>query len=323
MHAISPYMVTVVDGKSKMQDLWNLNGSSLHAYLKQHYFPGIAGRQQVVQKPTSDESGKVYIFKKLYTGTPTSIAGVYDSGLFGFETNIVDTVSVSSVPVFTRSKDQSDMRPFHFSFYLPSSKNVADNLRGMLLLSRIDTSGIRQMVMPDLIQSFDRAFPGLKLRIEKIVPSAVVSSLLQASKIRKIRLFQHTLPKDYSQVLGANDVKRFYEFEAVIKPQRGTPFSDVNWFLDAIKNKTPASSIFTIPNSTIDRVKVEVLKGKKVRTSDVGDLDKVSPVMQITKPKLGADGHIEPQFWLQEADSLADDLFSETGVNLPTWNSTV
>lgn len=322
MHALSPYMVTVVDIKTgSLIDLWKIQNTSLYEYLKNIYYPSIKGVQKITQTPTNSESGKNYIFKDLYKGDLNSVAGFYSSGEFGFETDVIDTTT--NAVVFSRGSDQSDMRPFQFSFYFPKSSNQSDRLRGILLLYRNNSSGIRGMVMPDLLAKFQSAFPGLRLIIEKIVPTAVVTSVLSSGSIRKIRLIQNSLPSDYSKVLTGNDVKNFYEFEAIIKPKPRTPFKDINWLINAVKNKTKPSAIFTIPNSSISRVKVEVVNGSKKRTIDVGDLDKISPVIEITAPTLGTDGHIDPQSWLDEADSLADDLFSEIGVVIPKWNSLV
>ncbi len=303
MHAISPYMISVVDGSGVMQDLWNINGKSFFDYLKNIYYPSIKGVQKITQNPTSVDFGKNFIFKDLYQGTANSIAGVYQTGLYGFDSEIFDTVK--NKVAYNRGNHQSDMRPFHFSFYVPKNGKVANQLRGYLLLYRINNSGIRGIVMPDLIMSFSKAFPGLSLRVDKVIPTAVVSSLAKAATIKKIRIIQRTLPADYS------------------KPKRNTSFDDINWFLNAIGNKVSANSIFTIPGATVEKVKVEIAKGKKKRTVDVGNLDKISSVIEIDKPLIGSHGHIDAQFWLDEADSLADDLFFENNVVIPAWQSLV
>lgn len=324
MHAISPYMVTVTDFSGNLQDLWNIAGSSLHDFLKNIYYPSIKGVQKIVQLPTATEPGKNFIFDDLYAGATNSVAGVYKTGHFGFDTKIIDTLT--NKPVFDRGRHQSDMRPFPFSFYFPhltGQAGKAANLRGMLLLYRVNTSGIRGMVMPDLVVAFESYFPGLRLKIDKVVPTSVVTSVLQAGEVRKIRLIQNTLPADYSAVLKGNNIKKFYEFEAIIKPKQKTPFDDVNWLIDAIQKKTPVASVFTIPNVPVNKIKVEVSKRGKRRTIDLSNLDRLSSVIELENPVVGGDGHIDTQFWLDEADSLADDLFEELDIQIPQWNSTV
>lgn len=323
MHAITPYLVKVVDANSGIpQDLWAINGTSLYDYLKNVYFKGILGKQIITRPATSSELGQNYIVSQIYNGTPQSVAGSVDVGVFGFESKIYDTVTRQLA--HKKGKDQSDLQPFHFSFYTPNAKNIAHRLNGFLLLYRFNNRGMRSIVMPDLILSFEKAFPGLKLVIEKAVPASVVNSLFKGGVVKRIRIFQNTIPQDLSSILSAQDQKKFLEVETIIKPKPSTAFSDINWALDAIRQRKTADKIFTIPNVTPTKVKVLIGRNGKLRNVNLGAIETISSTIDIESPQIiKSTGHIDPQNWLDEADELVKGLFDESDVSLPPWKSKV
>ena len=323
MHALTPYLVKVIDVNTKIpQDLWNIGGTSLYEYLKNKYFKGILGKQIITRKPTALDLGQNYILSKLYKGSQQSVAGCIEVGVFGFESKIYDTIQKRVA--HNRGRDQSDLHPFHFSFYTPNSANIAHRLNGFLLLYRFNNRGMRSIVMPDLIIDFEKTFPGLKLIIEKAVPASVVNSIFNGGVVKKIRIFQNTIPKDLSSILSVQDQKKFLEVETVIKPKPRTAFSDVNWALDAIKQRKKVDKIFTIPSLNPTKIKVSIDRNGKTRSINLGAIETISSTIDIDNPTIiKSTGHIDPQNWLDEADDLADGLFEEIQVNLPPWKSLV
>lgn len=319
MFSIAPYIFRVVDGKGISQDLSNINGSSLKDIVSS-YLTSIKDNPKVVKLGVGIQE-KSYIFRKVYAGTSNSVAGLFQTGTQGFESEIYHLGN--KIVSHQRVKDEADMLPFHFSFYFPDSTNKSDRLKGLLLLSRFNTLGIRSIVIPDLISYFSKAYPGFKLEVERFVPEALMSAVTKNSQVKKIRLIRTTLPKDFADKLSAGDRKKVLNFECVIRPVRRSSFTDIDWALQAVKNKFDPKSVLSLGEFTPDRVKIEIAAGKKKRTVDLANLGKISSNIDIDHVKVGANGHIDAIDWLKESDELADDVFLSWSVTIPQWNSQV
>ena len=319
MFSIAPYLFQVLDSKEIPQDLKLINGGSFHSYLK-NYFSSIKDKPSQIPV-TGTQQYKTYVFKKEYLGDAHSVAGLFQTGIYGFESDIY-SFAAKKVS-HRRKKDEADMLPFNFSFYTPASKDINDRLKGLLLLGRFNTLGIRGIVVPNLIEHFGTANPGLKLKIERYVPASLITSVMHGAKVKKIRLIKSGLPKDLANALSPTDYAKVLDFECVIRPKRRTWFSDVNWALDAMSKKFDPKAAFSLGEFTPDRVKIEMAKGTKVRTVDLSNFGKLSSNINLENVAVGSDGYIGASDWLAEADSLADDIFLSWDSGVPKWNSRV
>jgi len=177
------------------------------------------------------------------------------------------------------------------------------------------------MVIPPLTQYFANRFPGCTLNVEKVLPTAVVKTLLSQGSVRKIRLVKKTLPEDFANVLSDEDKVKFLDLEYVFRPKRKTVFSDVNWILDYVEKKVNLKQVFAIPDFAPDNIKVEIVHGGKSRVVDLGNQGKVSPNIDISDVRQDASGHPEIKAWFKEADSLAQDICHSWGMKDIEWNS--
>lgn len=321
MHGIAPYIFHVEDDSGVKQDLWNLNGKSFFDYLKNDYFPGIKGIPRLVQDSAPGVLGKNYILSKVYQGTASSVAGCVSTGEFGFESDIVDTITKSVI--HKRKTHESGMLPFHFCFYAPKTTNQQERLIGVLLLSRFNKLGIRGVFLPNLIVHFASAFPGMELKVEKVVPASFVNAVVKGGDLKKIRLFANKIPDGARKALANAGFDNFYEVEMIIKPKPRTFFSKPAW-MSSLKQGVPLNSLITLPDTDITKIKVEVsrLKGRS-RTLDISNAKTMAANIEIDKPTLLASNHIDPACWLEEADALADELFLELGLSLIPWNNKI
>ena len=322
MFSIAPYLVQVVDLKDIPQDLNNINNGTLVKYLEQ-YFASIRGAMNKASSNGGSQQ-RTFVYVDPYKGSVNSVAGYYKAGVYGHQSEIFNTSSKKTVHI--RKKDEADLLPFHFNFYFPVTQNIADRTRGLLLLSRINNAGVRSIISPHLIESFSKAHPGLKLKIERFLPEKIVSNFTKDGSVKKIILVKNTLPKDLADAVSPNDYKKVQSMELIIKAKRYSKFDDVNWVMNRFKNgnsKFDPKAIFTLGDFTPDRVKVELTTGGRKRTIDMGNLHKIVAYVEIEKPTIGVGNLITPQCWLDEADELADDIFLSWDIQTPKWNSSV
>lgn len=164
MFAIAPYLVEIKDNNKQPQDLWNFfQKNSLHEVLGSYYKSNLKEYQPSIKDPK-----RMFMVAKIFTGTENSVAGIYQTGQFGYESDIY---SVNQKKVMhKRKKDEADMVPFYFSFYMNKDKNMAQRARGLLLLGRFNTLGVRHITIPHLQQHFSQRFNQFSLNVERVVP---------------------------------------------------------------------------------------------------------------------------------------------------------
>ncbi|QGW82119.1 hypothetical protein [Variovorax paradoxus] len=312
MFSIAPYYVEIVDDKKQPIDVWNIQKNvNLRGVVEQ--FLASVVDQPLVRE--THQAKKTYVLRKLFTGSPRTVGGRYQTGHYGFESDIWDTVKKASA--HKRTKVQADMLPFLFNFYFPKSTNAAQQKRGLLLLGRFNTMGIRSMIMPELKKYVAAAHPGLELRVDKVAPTAVVTTLLNQGQVKKIRLVKKSLPSDFASVLGNADKPEFLDLEYVFRLKRNSFFTDVDWIKKLVAGKIQTKDIFTIsPDNQPDNIKVEIVHGSKTRVIDLGNRGKVSPNIDITDDvRVDATGHPDPESWLEQADDLASEILSSWGLS--------
>lgn len=315
MFAVAPYLVEITDKRKQPQDLWHfLNGETLHQVLHEYYDQNKNKYQTI-----SSETNKMFMVSKMFTGTSTSVSGVYKTGQFGFESQIY---SINERKVtHERKSDEADMMPFNFSFYLPKNTTPGLRKRGLLLLSRFNTLGVRRFTIPHLQDYFSKRFNDLTLNIERVVPQKVMETIMKKGELKNIRLIKKTLPKDVADALSPSNREKVKELELIIRSKNKTFFSDINWILDALEGRTPPNQLFTTQLFEHDNIKLEIeVEGRK-RTIDIGRPNSFSSNIELDDITADVDGHPKISDWLKAADELAAEIVTSWGVEGVTWQS--
>lgn len=317
MHAIAPYLIRVVDDQKQAQDLWKFSGNeNLHQVLMD-YFRANRGNYQ----KSLSESDRMFMVAKLFTGSAQSVCGVYQTGQHGFESDIYSTSKKKIT--HKRLTDEADMRPFHFAFYMHRSKIPAQRTRGLLVLSRFNTLGIRGIAISHLQQYFKSRFPGFALEVSRVVPKVVLESILANGSLKTIRLVRKTIPQDVADILSKDDLDRVQDLELVIRSKRQSKFSDIDWIFKVLNGKAKISDVVTIPSFPHDGIKLEVQMDGVTRTLDLGNTGKLSSNIELDAVQVGVDGHPVSKSWLSEVDSIAADIVESWGDVKPRWISQV
>lgn len=316
MHAVAPYMVQIKDERKQVQDLWKFYGTeTLHAVLSDYYRSNL-GKYQ----PSPTQANRMFMVAKHFLGSPESVCGIYHTGQHGFESDIYRT-SKKKV-THKRLTDEADMMPFHFAFYMHKSKVRAQRSRGLLLLARFNTLGVRHITIPHLQEYFRNRFPGFALEVSRVVPRVVLESVLREGALKTIRLIRKTLPTDIADVLSDEDRDRVQDLELVIRSKRRTYFRDVDWILRTIGGQVNISDVVTIPSFPHDSIKLEVKIDGITRTVDLGNTNKLSSNIELTNTTI-ARGHPTSPSWLTEVDSIASGIVESWGDDRPSWHSAV
>lgn len=314
MFAIAPYLVEVRDDSKQEQDLWDFfHKNTLHDVLTDYF-------QQNLNKYQSSTANaqRMFMVSHLCAGTPTSVAGIYKTGQFGFESQIY-SINAKKV-THNRKTDEADMLPFYFSFYMPKNTTASQRTRGLLLLGRFHALGVRHITVPHLQQHFKQRFNSLSLNVSRVVPKMVVESLLKDGTLKTIRLVKKNLPTDIADVFSQTDRDQIQEIEMVFRSKRKSCFQDVNWILNAFESNAPASQIITIPSFPHDNVKLEVQLDGRKRTINIGKPGNISSNIELDLQP-DTDGHPKISEWLEAADDLAANIVASWGVSGANWKS--
>lgn len=316
MFAIAPYLVEVIDDQKQPQDLWKFfSNENLHDVLTQYYTANLRNYQ-----PSIKNSNRMFMVSKLCKGTSTSISGIYQTGQYGFESDIYSTTKKKVA--HRRLTDEADMIPFNFSFYMPKNTTLGQRKRGLLLLGRFNTLGVRHLTIPHLQFYFKNRFPEFTLKIDRVVPNIVMETLLKRGSLKTIRLIKKSIPKDIADVFSDGDKDKIQDIELVIHSKQKTVFSDLNFLLNAVTKKTPPSQIITIPSFAQENIKLEIMLDGRLRTVNLGNSGNLSSNMEI-EIQPGKNGHPDLQDWLDSSDDLAKEIVTSWGVSGISWKSII
>jgi hypothetical protein len=315
MFALAPYLVEIKDDKKQTQDLWKFySNENLRAVLLDYYRSNLR-----IYQPSVGKDKRMFMVGAMHIGTSTSVCGTYQTGQFGFESDIYNTTRKKVA--HKRQVDEADMMPFNFSFYLPRNTSAGQRKRGLLLLSRFNTLGVRGLTIPHLRQYFANRFPSFTLEISRVVPKIVLETILSQGSLKTIRLIKKSLPSDIADALSESDRKNVQDIELVIHSKRRSYFKGIDWLMRTIEGNATASEIITIPSFEHDDIKLEIEMDGRMRTVDLGNTAKLSSNIEIANITPGPDGHPKLDDWLREADDLAGGIAKSWGMTGQNWDS--
>jgi hypothetical protein len=312
MFAIAPYLVQVLDEQKQPLNLWDFyNKNSLKDFLDGYY------GAQLNQHVTTDVEKKSFLVKKKCVGSSASVAGVYETGEFGFKSRIYSTTKKTTT--HARERDEADMHPFYFSYYLMEKVVPAQKVRALLLLSRFKTAGIRGMTIPHVQENFRKQFPGLTLDVKRMLPNSVLEGLMKSGSLKTIRLIKNTLPKDLADKFTVGDNSKIREVELVIQTKKNMVFSEVQWIWDAIKNKKQPNEIISFDSFVPTNIKLDIKIGEKTRVLDIMNPGRLSSNIDVSDLDVDLDGHPKLDEWITRADELAGEIADSWGMPKMKW----
>ncbi|RAN44244.1 hypothetical protein RB25_20530 [Herbaspirillum rubrisubalbicans] len=199
------------------------------------------------------------------------------------------------------------MIPFYFCFVAPKQSQWS-----VLILQRFKNLGIYDFLIQRLIEDFSKAFPGLRLVVERLVPSTLAKALLNDADIKALRLISHKMPKAVEDALRQHDFEGHVSTtEIVIRATRQGGLPKLEKFKDVLDGKANLRDVVTMDAWDYDTVKLDLEVGGRRRTVDIGKPYKVTPNIDVTEQvEAGTDGHPIWDDVVSVSSQLASDYLS-------------
>ena len=284
MYAFAPYLVRVISNQ-KMLNLSAMPCSSsgkklslFTIFAQTLQANALAGGVQI------SGTDKVLSYTNPVVATDGSVHGIIEVGEFGYSQKIVN--SKTGGLAYSKMKDEAGLIPF-FVRLAPTPKPD----RAILLCQKFRTFGIKTHIHEALGPTILKIDPMWSLRIEKIVPMALITKFLSEGEVKTVRFISHDAPSDV-----ADDLKQLTPdkdaacVEVVVRAKRGKSFG--SGLLDLIKQKKPVTGLLTLPQMDYDTLKVDIEIGGKRKTLDLTNMHKIGGVVDVTDElKFDNNGH--------------------------------
>lgn len=205
-------------------------------------------------------------------------SGIIESGDYGTESILVNRTTKKQV--YTKKKDDIDIKPFYYLLWIPKVGNV-----GFLMLQRTGIYGVNSIftsVFKDYIISKHQS---LMVDFAPFVSKQLAQTYLSNGTLKQITLRRFNLPADVVDHLGLKEYNEdilSVEIKITSKKQ-GFPFNDrVSKFIDNKNGK-----FFDIPNlkklgmDGEHEEKIKVKLGSSSRTIDLSDTLEIRPYFDI------------------------------------------
>lgn len=308
MFSIAPYAVELLDEGHQAVDLWNFSHKqTLRDVLFEYY-------SHELTNYTPISSNRLFRVAKLFESSSISVAGQYETGEYGFKSTIYDTRAKRIS--HQKKTTEADMLPFFFSFILPKHDLQIQRKRGMLLLSRHKTYGVRTITIPHLKAYIEHRFPGHQFNVKRIVPAALARTLLDKGTLKAIRLIKYKIPSSLEDFLDQDDRKQIQDIEIVIKAKRKSHFFSKERFMKLLEGEGQFRSLYISEDLACDNVKLDVEVGGHVKRINVGKQRVTSNIDVTDDIEIDSSGHPTLQSWFDQADSLAMSLFDSMNVDI-------
>jgi hypothetical protein len=239
------------------------------------------------------------------------ISGIIESGDYGYESKIVNTVSGEEK--YKRKVDDTEIKPFYFLIYLPKNDN-----KGFVILQRLGIYGIHSVFRNHLTDFFKSKYNELQLDFNPFVSSKLAKSFIENGNIKEFKLIRYNLPSDIADRLGmVGHEEDIMSIELTIKARKNKflPFNNkVKRFIE-----NPNARIFELrelENLGFDgehKSKVKIILGRNKRTIDLSDTMQIRPYYDIdNEVEKDISGH--PEFI--SIDNIAKELIKDIQLEL-------
>ncbi len=229
-----------------------------------------------------DEAHQKSIQFKSKTLTANSAKGIFsgiiESGDYGTESILVNRTTKKQV--YTKKRDDIDIKPFYYLIWVPKIDNVA-----FIMLQRTGIYGINSIFTSTLRDYIISKHPSLMVDFAPFVSKQLAQTYLTNGALKQISLRRFNLPADVIEQLGLKEYdEEVLSVEIKITSKKsGFSFGDrVGKFIDNKNGKF--FNIESLKNLGMDgehEEKVKVKLGGSTRTIDLSDTLEIRPYFDI------------------------------------------
>lgn len=207
-------------------------------------------------------------------------SGIIESGDYGTESILVNRKSKKKV--YTKKKDDLDIKPFYYLIWVPKDKNV-----GFVMLQRTGIFGINSVFTNSFRDYIESKIDSLMVEFEPFVSKQLAQTYLRKGSLKEISLKRYNLPADVVDQLGLKEyTEEILSVEIKIKSRKnGFSFRDkVGKFIDDKDGKFfSVSSLKPLGMDGEHEERVRVKLGNNTRVIDLSDTLEIRPYFDIDK----------------------------------------
>ena len=253
---------------------------------------------------SQDEEDERLLRVVSYEETDRTIAGIVETGEYGYEADLVDSTTGKTRD--RRRRTDAEMLPFYFLLSVPE-----DHEEAVLILQRFRQFGVRGAMWSDFFYFIEPHRTDFTFQLNPIVPPGLLERVRRSEDVRSIRFIHHGLPPDIAEKLDpAIEIPEDQGIlEVIIRPERGARFPKLGKVKDWWNADGHLPGAVELMGYEFEDVRVQLdVEGKK-RTVNFSRPESIRPEYDITQV-VGLDqtsGH--PQF--DSIDSIARDILED------------
>lgn len=167
-----------------------------------------------------EESGKLFEVISLDDTNAPYLTGILESGEYGSARRVANKKSRRATKNITR--DEADLRPYYFLFYLPNNGTI-----GKMLVQSFKGYGIQTLLWKQLEVAFRKEFPELRLKCKSFVPVKLIDELANDADIRQLTFEETQMPTDIANEVWPGKKPTAAEagsLKIVLQPGRNSSF---------------------------------------------------------------------------------------------------
>lgn len=190
--------------------------------------------------------------------------------------------------VYTRKKEDADIKPFDFMVFVPKDDEDKNVVKGMFLFETIGTYGVKTIATNNIKGYFSEKY-GLTMETRSISVRVFMENLLKNDKLSKVTLIKNKISPDSSDNMFLNKGREEITY---IKPKLKDSWIKI--FLEHLDG-TADDDIFEINDTIYEDIKFTFCHAGRTKTVGLSDIDRFSLVEDIPSYICDGDGGIDSE----------------------------
>lgn len=195
------------------------------------------------------------------------------SGAYGIESEMTnkDTKEV----VYSRKKEDADIKPFQFMIYIPKDIGNYRVSKGVFAFETIGNYGVKTITMDNMKRYFSEKL-GITMLTRSISVQVFLEKLLREEKMSRITLIRNMISRDPADsiLITAGREEKTY-----IKPKIKDEW--IKKIIGYVTGKVSDEQVLEIDDATYGDIKFSFRHNGRTRTVSIKDIDKFSIVEDL------------------------------------------
>ncbi len=229
-----------------------------------------------------------------------NLYGVFNYGIYGFESTIVDTKTKN--PVHERQVHEAEQIPLTFQLWAPEDCDWA-----YLSFQSFQARSCVTVVQTAISRSFEKRNPGYRLRFHKLSPSDGQLKSIFDANVKEVRLTKRRVPTDRAETISGKIKLDEANIQLVIQAPRNRVLGTLTDIKERLTTKSTldGGSVITFQGSDYEQAAAQVVVGRKRRLVGLIGYNNDAGVIDITNDvSIGKGGHPTPKSVFNESNDI-------------------